>query len=360
MKKNLLINFFLSATLITHAQVTITSDDLPVAGKGYLLGGATSGISSFTAGGTGNTTWDFSTITKTEQDTGGTLLLSQTPYPDAFPATHAAFNEDADGKTYSYFQLNTDNVGLTGLVFISSTLGKAVKLNTVQELTYYTLPITEGHMTLSRGTYRGKDAYSYQSLPYINVDSIEATILFEKGDTVDAYGSITTPTGTYDAIRLKTVATRTMSFRGRNYGSWTDASSIYPPNTVTETSYGWWAKGIGIEVFKITYEDGATTPTKVTWYETGAAPTGIEEESFETGATSIYPNPANTQMTIVPSISLPYEVRINNAQGELVKEAQNVYGTQQLDVSTLSPGLYVATLNTGTGKSWKAKFVVQR
>jgi hypothetical protein len=357
MKNFLLINFFILVSLTARPQVSITVDDLPVAGKGYLLGVTTSGTSSLSPGNGGNTSWNFSSLTETTQETGGTLLLSQTPYPTAFPnATHATYNADTDGETYTYYTLSSSKAEVTGVVFISSTLGSSVVLTTVQPLNYYTLPISMGNKSSSKGVYKGKVAYQ---LAAAHVDSIEVTLALWKSDTVDAYGSTVTPTGSYDAIRLKTVAKRRISARARSYGVWAPADALYPPGFAKETSFNWWAKGIGSEVFRMVYEDSTLSyPTKATWFESVVS--GLEDESFEEVGTRLSPNPASSTITISTNLASMYDLRISTLQGHQVLSKQSVMGTQTIPVDSFAPGIYVATLTASNGRSFKSKFVVQK
>jgi hypothetical protein len=357
MKKTIPIYFLLALGLTSNAQ-TIESTDLPVPGRPYLLGYTNATADPGAKGAA--VSWNFSSLTKQTNDTGGVLLPSVTPYASSFPnTTHATLNtDDENGTTYSYYQLTNTKAEVFGLVFLPKALPTII-LKTIEALSYYKLPMAYGTKTTSSGKYVGKAAYSYVSLPFINIDSLEATIITSKNDTVDAYGDIVTPVASYDAIRLKSVASRTISLKARNHGIWADVpSSLYETQTETETTYNWWAKGIGVEVFKITYLNGSPTPTSVKWYE--SSPTLGTGECMCMSSVLISPNPTSSVVSFNPSNNSAYQLSIRNLQGVEVLSKQGLVGVQTISTTSLNEGTYVALLNFENGTSQKTKLVIQR
>lgn len=368
MRKFLLLHFVVIAWYTASAQVSIVEADLPGPGSAYLLGSRTTSLNAISPGGKGSTSWDFSTLVKTETDTAGAWAPSATPYAAQFPsATHAAFNVDTDGETYSYYTTSSSNVEVTGLVFISSGSNPAVPalpavaLKTIQPIDLYTLPLSFGSATKSKGIYRGKEAYDYTPIPGYNVDSVEATLLFEKFDTVDAYGNVETPTLIYDAIRLKTVARRRIYVRGHLKGTatWIDGSTFFSQPAVKETSYSWWAKGVGTEVFKIVYEDSTSaTPTKVSWFESDAL--GVDDLTLSKVSSFIAPNPVQNILGIRSEFLSSYDLSITSMQGKEELSMKSLLGNKYIDVSFMAPGFYIAKLSTKNGEVLKTKFLIQR
>lgn len=67
-----------------------------------------------------------------------------------------------------------------------------------------------------------------------------------------------------------------------------------------------------------------------------------------TGGVWIYPNPANTQLTIVPGNTTSYTITVSDIQGRVCLPTQKFTGdAAQLDVSSLLPGIYFLTLTSG-------------
>ncbi len=74
----------------------------------------------------------------------------------------------------------------------------------------------------------------------------------------------------------------------------------------------------------------------------------------------LYPNPATSQLTL----DLSYDIRwmgkvitISNAQGQLMMQVQINSKQPQIDISRLSPGLYLLTAKKDDGASIKEKFI---
>jgi ELWxxDGT repeat protein len=71
----------------------------------------------------------------------------------------------------------------------------------------------------------------------------------------------------------------------------------------------------------------------------------------------IYPNPVSTDLTIEPSFTGNYQLKVVNQLGQLVlKQIQNTSSTS-LDVSNLSKGLYFLNINSENGEKQTIKFI---
>jgi hypothetical protein len=364
MMKKLLLLTTLSAFANVCVAQTITSNDLQTPGKGYKLGINNSAAQNISIGGKGaGQNWDFSSLALEAFDTVGTLVPSTTPYGSSFPSTsNATITEDSDGKTYSYYTVSPTKVEVTGIAYESTQLPgtPSAVLKTIKALNFYeTLPIVLGNKTYSTGTYFGKAKYS----PYFGVDSIELTMVIEKWDTVDASGTIKIPSSnviTYDVIRLKTHLKRTISVRifSPIAGGWVVPPAPNDvPKVSEEVNYNFWASGIGNEVFKVIFDGpNATSPFSVKWFLNSA--TGIVNEASNSNNIVISPNPASSQIRL-NGIAGNYDLSIHTLQGESVLNKKAMLGDQTLDVSTLTSGIYMATIETANGVKTKTKLVIQ-
>lgn len=363
MMKKLLFLTTLSAVANVSIGQTITSNDLQTPGKGYKLGVNTSAAPSISIGGKGTgQNWDFSTLTQESLDTTGTLIPSTTPYSSSFIGTsNASISEDSAGKTFSYYTVSPTKVEVTGVVYESKTLpgNPSAVLKTIKAVNYYEkLPIVFGNKTYSTGTYFGKVKYS----PFFGVDSIELTMVIEKWDTVDASGSIKIPGGNaYDVIRLKSHLKRTISIRIYSplSGGWVVPTPPYynGPIISEEVNYNFWAQGVGNEVFKAIYDGpNATAPFSVKWFLNST--TGLADESASLNSLVISPNPATSQIRLNGYVG-SYDLSIHTLQGINVLNKKAMVGEQTLDVSNLTSGIYMATIETANGTKTKRKFVIQ-
>lgn len=74
--------------------------------------------------------------------------------------------------------------------------------------------------------------------------------------------------------------------------------------------------------------------------------TALDEQFHASNALlQVYPNPAQTQITIEPPISEPYSLQIVNLQGQRVRNMEQLQGTVQLDLTGLSKGMYMLLLD---------------
>lgn len=71
---------------------------------------------------------------------------------------------------------------------------------------------------------------------------------------------------------------------------------------------------------------------------------------------SIYPNPANTEVTIYSNINEEAEVIIYNIKGQLI-EKKILHGTIKVDVSNYNNGIYYCTIQTSKQR-YQKKFVI--
>ncbi|MFK8057045.1 MAG: T9SS type A sorting domain-containing protein [Saprospiraceae bacterium] len=91
-------------------------------------------------------------------------------------------------------------------------------------------------------------------------------------------------------------------------------------------------------------------------------PGGIFKGEGETGEMTLFPNPANGQVTIA---NLPddqsFNLKIFSATGQTVQRFNNLNSTvQELDVSEFVPGFYMLQLSTADGETQQLRFSVAR
>lgn len=78
---------------------------------------------------------------------------------------------------------------------------------------------------------------------------------------------------------------------------------------------------------------------------------GIEDELLK-NTFAIYPNPASTVLTIsFPLLANAATIRVYSVAGNLVQEAQVLASDNQIDISQLSRGMYIATIVSEAGSN---------
>lgn len=175
----------------------------------------------------------------------------------------------------------------------------------------------------------------------------EGSMTGESSYLVDAYGSISTPYGTYDNV-LRITTTKVESF------------SSFETNT-TETS--WYSSEYPVPVFIITRsidtffgfpEDEQLSTTVLVMYI--PASTGITESTGEK-LFEIYPNPATDNITISSDFEGRAELRIYSVEGKMVTQ-KSVQSGDNIDLNDLQPGYYIAQLTINNQPYASGAFVI--
>ena len=152
---------------------------------------------------------------------------------------------------------------------------------------------------------------------------------------VDAWGSITTPTGTYEnTIRLLTT---TVSSQWMNFGmGWTFVG------TSTLLDYTWYAENIKVSVMSIT-EFTDFVGYSVTYLADHNFPVGMKEQ--EKTSFNIYPNPAREKLHIESKDKMQ-NIRIFSMDGRLLQSQQLTIGKLEttLNIEQLPKGLYIVEI----------------
>ncbi len=164
---------------------------------------------------------------------------------------------------------------------------------------------------------------------------------------VDGYGSITTPYGTANCLRVVTT----------QYSRDTVTTTLLPspfnkfsfPNN--QRSYQWLTLGEKMPYLEVLGNVifGVFTPTQVRYRDVIRSFVGIEENE-KTLALSVFPNPSTNQLIIItPQLSNAITAQIVDLQGKIVLTEQlksnNSFANEHtINVSGLAKGLYVLNL----------------
>jgi len=172
-------------------------------------------------------------------------------------------------------------------------------------------------------------------------------------DVKDSIVEIFTPGnfGTNHASPLLWTPSTTVITYGDSMDVW---GLVLTPDSVNQISFG----------FRIMIRNGsptiAFTPSSVdhiqmTVYYT--LPTGTFSQTRMVNDFMLYPNPASNQFTISDLRFTIVGVEIYSLTGEkILSQQQTTNNKQQIDISSLSPGIYFAVIDTGKEKI-KRKFI---
>lgn len=300
MKKNLLIIFsFLLATSIANSQITIQSENLPEQGIIVCLAQDSLPDASIHPGAAGtDLTWDFSALGVKSQDTMAFVNPASSPHDAAFATDNLAAIMDED--MWAYFNKSSsvfETVGVVGDVF-GVGMPLTIAFEPAEKLMVFPFTYPE--------TFNGTTGFE------VIVDTIKAEQTASYSVVCDAWGTIITPTGTYEAIRTYKTKIETTVI------SLLVGSFWIPVNTSTDTTYtyDWWSNHSSAKFPVVSFEwlpDADSIDGDVEFLQNTFV--GIEKP-VANNQINVFPNPSNGQISLVAPIGSKLE--IFDPQGKLI------------------------------------------
>lgn len=315
---------FVCGGLALSAQITIDDSDIPPFGAILSFGEDTlvDGLSPGPAG--AGQSWDFSALQTHITFQNSVLAPEETPYAADFSdATFALLGTDG---FYTYTQATEDAfVVLGGSAPLPGGGSAVARFEMPEQL--LTVPATFG--SAFSNEFRVDVALDGSAF---GVDSVRLVRAGSKSAEVDAWGSLSVPSGTYETLRQRVESSMVDSIFVQIFGNW----ALFTTIEEAATLYEWWAKDGRAQVLSLEYDTGgnALSATYLSGYSEAAVPpvaafsyeiigdgevqfTDESENSpvgwlwnFGDGSTSLNQNPAHTY-----AASGVYEVCLTVANG---------------------------------------------
>ncbi len=341
------------------SQITVTSADMPNPNDSIVL--STGSIVGVTiAPGDTAMNWDYSSLVPTIQ--------RYDKYDSPFSFT-APFNILFNPSNTSY---GRDNYQITSLPLPGITLSDAYDF--LKESGSQWKQVGIGYTM--NGTpvpfvYSAADIIYRFPMNYGNIDScnFKYGLPFpipslgyygetgQRHNTVDGWGSLTTPFGTFNTLRVTSVinAIDTVYVDALGFGF-----NIPRP---TRYEYKWLANGMKVPVLQINATDVAGTIVindiqYIDSLRSDVPHVGITENTTSDFDINIYPNPANNNIVVSSNMNDKGIVVITNVLGETVLET-NFVAKQTINIEHLSEGVYFVSVQNKNRKSTK-KLIVSK
>lgn len=274
-----------------------------------------------------NVTWDFSNETISETIGNYTVMTpAQVDGSENFPGATMVWTVDMGFGILSSF-MSFDNNAFTSYGGQFEGAGFSSVSTYTDPIVNFTYPLVYQNT--------GSDVYSGTS------SGVSAEIEFsgDQSFVVDGYGTVITPYGTYsNVLRVTTTDTKT-----------TNASGFEIVSNSTETN--WYSPDYPAPVMSILhsedYNDGTNIDSSKSMSAlvsyTPASTTGLADR-YNQNVFNIYPNPASDHITLTfDDVKANSVLNIYSSTGKLV-ETRSIQSHQKTDVTTLSPGLYIAVI----------------
>jgi hypothetical protein len=203
------------------------------------------------------------------------------------------------------------------------------------------------------------DTYAFQAEAdgaAFGVDRIRLTRSGHVYDTTDGYGSLITPTGTYDALRVKTTdyATNVIEVKLAAFLPWTPFTTVQD----TSVSYSWHAKEEMLAIAEYAY-DSIGNPARFTFSTVPPVVTTGVTDAEKGSNIRPYPQPATSSLCVQGlSNSHTYQAQVYSINGKMILNEQ--LRGDCLDIERLTSGMYILRLSDLNGRHQELlKFVVE-
>lgn len=356
MKLTLLLLAFAPAMLFS--QITLTDVDFASAGDTVRMSKATdNSIDIVTTG--ANQVWDYSYLTYDSQyrkdyepATGLPFLINfvfgsiaSSDYQASYylPSTDLPIDQIGNilpitiSDLVQYSKKTTDSITSIGYSLSINGNGVPVKSDTIE--TPYKFPMNYGDINNSRG-------YSKLDMnPIYNAVWIQYR---QRLTEIDGWGSIATPYGTFDALRIKHTINETDSLRIELAGN-----EFWIPLTIPQSYiYEWFTNGEKDALLRIvtTSAGGNETVTSIEYRDENLT-AQIEELEI---TFDLYPNPASKLIT-VSNVSENSSFYIVDGKGSIVLDGKL---DGKINIAALPLGSYELVVKTGN-QIGKKSFIKQ-
>ena len=334
----LVMSVLLCTSLRTIGQITISQNDLPAVGNSKLINSAIDLNADYTTTGA-NQTWDFSTLEPQSQSnrsysavSSGGFLITFTfgPMAGNYAASFLTPAVDFDLSQFtSFLPVEIDNINqfykksatsynTVGYSVEVSGQGIPVKSDTIEQR--YVLPLNFG------------DSYNSRGYTYLNTAPIYTAELKQyrqRSSTVDGHGTVNTPMGTFQALRVKHQIMEQDSVNLT--GTWMGF------NQPTKFEYEWLAAGQGEPVLKISTRIVAGVEVVSSVEYLTDQPLAVEQLSAN--SMQFYPNPVQDKVTVQTDKTID-DLTIIDVNGRVVSRLTNVVSGTSIDFSAFTSGVY--------------------
>jgi hypothetical protein len=339
MRKRSLIFSLLSGLLFTqllNAQIVLNDNDLPKSNDTQISIRVDSiqAISILPGNKGENVSWDFSQLSGKESDTLNWINATKTTNYSQFPLAVLALKK-ACTKFHSHVT-HTDIETCKNDFFIKNTNGLAFYGSDVQGISKYAIPRNVFPLLKYGDSIKNESRLIYYSAGYTQ------KVLHVKGySKADAWGTIKTPAGIVNAIRVFTSETVYDS-------TYTSGVATLKSKTEGNYYYKWYTEGLGYPVLQISKGIlGQNSNYQIIEYaaKLASVSTGIEVVLTNQASATIYPNPFKDRATLKLSSNFnaeEYTLSIFDLYGRLIFKKENNLGNEiVIERNNLLQGTYL-------------------
>ncbi len=368
MKKFTLLTLLIFNNIFLHAQVEITSDDIPGTGSLFSRIHDTIPGDSLMPGNAGaNLEWDFSTMNTHFIDTIEFLDPANTPYANMFPGANQCI-QMGNEIPYAYTVVSPDSLYVLGAVIEDEGFDDEIvsRFDPVQLLMLF--PTTYGsafeHTSAFSATLYFGQTVTLPGIPYpVFVDSVKIKNQTHTDSEIDGWGLLKTPYGSFETLREKRTEMTEDSLFAKSSdlgGMWIDITSwLGEDQKDTALIYSWLTKDVGFSVFELKVEPETGQVNEATCLEIeGNA--GSSTKMNRTEESHAYPIPANETLHIDMDTDRAADINIYDLTGTLIAEKRVNKFPAKINISDFSGSIYFYTIRIKGQVAESGKFTIAR
>jgi hypothetical protein len=333
MKKSLLLTLFAIGVIQANAQITITTADIAVPVK-VIYQSTDSTSTTLNAGSAGtNQTWNMASLADDVRDT-----LNFIPYNWAPNSTFSSSNLVVQQGSIGVYLYLLNNASALSILGTHATLNFGATPITLNQINNPAEKIISFPYTYNSGFTNN---YVTNTPPFATgaaiagVDSARMRSQVHKVAVVDAWGSITTPLGTFPVVRSKEykVTHDTTDVHNSTFGIWIPNIQTTADSSAT---YTFWANSVGFPLVTVNMDSAGVAD--IQWLRSIPA-VGINEYTSAV-QTNVYPNPAQNEINVAVDPSMVSAVQIYDIMGKLVASFPISTDVTNVNTSGFANGAY--------------------
>ncbi|MBI1838070.1 MAG: T9SS type A sorting domain-containing protein [Flavobacteriia bacterium] len=356
MKKILLLSL-LSSNLI-NAQITVTNNDFATGGDTVRMSLSSDTGLDFVQTGS-NQTWDFSSLTPSSQvldtfhSTTQIPFLAQIQFGNFAPTKYKAsyFREATTlplsqltflpvtiNNVFQYTRLTADSLTSVGYSMVINDNEIPYKSDTIEK--NYEFPMQYGNTTFSRGYTK------------IDMNPVYDAILIQHrvhSSEIDGWGSIITPFGTFNALRVKHEINELDSVQITVFGQ----TTWIPLQNPLKRDYEWWTNNQNEPILRISTSDfGGNETISNVQYRDFYRDLSAKVPEINKVEIAIFPNPTSDFLEVKTNESIQ-KIEIIDLLGKNVLVSEVI--ESGINISHLNKGYYIVNVTTVNG-NYKSVF----
>lgn len=316
---------------IISAQITLTEENVPKAGTNYIKG-----VDDLPPGidpgepGPGYQTWDFTTLFS--DDTIGYSYMDPlaTPFPSQFPEANLAV-QSVD-TAYSYLHYDQDIYELEGIM--AEYEGEEYVFDYIPDMIILNFPFTYGD--------EFSQDYFFEYIFSGTGDSVRIKNHVSKWVEADAWGSVTIPAGTFDALRLSVIQEAKDSTWAQVGSNWLLISTT----NRTTNFYDWYTndQNVDMVLLSLTYDQDWSTLESANFFMGSFV--GMKEPAEQTSI-DIYPNPSKDEIFLKMKGMEKGILQILDMAGRIVFETRIAHDLEKFYLGGIEAGTYICRIFDG-------------